>query len=78
MHDGSIATLEEVIRTYEAGGRLITEGPHAGDGRDNPYKSPFVAGFTLTDQERGDLIAFLHSLTDDAFLTDPALANPFE
>src|SRR5262249_25675336 len=36
MHAGSIATLEEVVDFYDAGGRLITEGPNAGDGRANP------------------------------------------
>lgn len=77
MHDGSVETLEEVIRIYEAGGRLIEQGPLAGDGRRNPLKSGFVPGFSLTDQERRDLVRFLESLTDDAFLTDPRLSNPF-
>lgn len=76
LHDGSAATLEEVIRIYERGGRLITEGPNAGDGRDSPMKSGLVPGFELTDQEREDLIAFLESLTDETFLTDPKLGPP--
>lgn len=78
MHDGSIATLEEVLAFYEAGGRLIEEGKFAGDGRANPYKSGFIPGFTLTDQERADLIAFLESLTDETFITDPRFSDPFE
>lgn len=77
MHDGSIATLEQVIRFYEAGGRTVLEGPYAGDGRANPFKSGFVAGFTLSDAERADLIEFLESLTDATFLTDPRHADPF-
>jgi len=77
MHDGSVATLDEVVRLYERGGRLTETGPNAGDGKLNPYKSPFVGGFTLTDQERADLIAFLEALTDEAFLNDPSLADPF-
>ncbi|HVV87443.1 MAG TPA: di-heme enzyme [Kofleriaceae bacterium] len=77
MHDGSVATLDEVLRLYERGGRLIESGPDAGDGARNPYKSPFVGGFTLTDQERADLLAFLDALTDQTFLTDPTLADPF-
>jgi cytochrome c peroxidase len=77
MHDGSIATLEEVIRTYEAGGRLIEDGPYAGDGRVSPLKSGLVPGFALTDEERADLIAFLKSLTDETFLTDPRFSDPF-
>ncbi|MEX1368473.1 MAG: MbnH family di-heme enzyme [Nannocystaceae bacterium] len=78
MHDGSVETLEEVIRIYERGGRLIDDGPLAGDGAVNPHKSGLVAGFTITDEERQDLLAFLESLTDETFLNDPALANPFE
>ena len=77
MHDGSVQTLEEVIEIYERGGRLVEGGPNAGDGALNPHKSGFVAGFTLNDQQREDLIAFLHALTDEEFLTDPRFADPF-
>lgn len=76
MHDGSLPTLDAVIDFYSAGGRVITEGPLAGDGRANPFKSRFVPGFTLTPEERADLLAFLNSLTDLAFVQNPALANP--
>lgn len=78
MHDGTLATLEEVIRLYERGGRLIETGEHAGDGAKNPYKSGLVPGFTITDQEREDLINFLKSLTDEQFVRDPRFSNPFE
>ena len=77
MHDGSLATLEDVIRHYAAGGREITEGPNQGDGRRNPLKSPLVSGFTITDQEVADLESFLRSLTDTDFTTNPHAANPF-
>ncbi len=78
MHDGSIATLEEVIDHYAAGGRTISTGPHAGVGSANPLKSTFVSGFELTDQERQDLLAFLNSLTDQEFLTDPRFSDPHQ
>lgn len=78
MHDGSVATLAEVIAIYERGGRLVEDGPYAGDGAANPYKSGFVSGFTLTNSEREDLLAFLESLTDEAFLADPRFSDPFE
>jgi cytochrome c peroxidase len=76
MHDGSIDTLSGVLDHYERGGRVIGEGPHAGDGSRNPYRSEFVRGFELTAQERADLIAFLESLTDESVLTNPAFADP--
>lgn len=78
MHDGSIATLEEVVAMYEAGGRVITEGPYKGDGTKSPLKSGLVAGFKLTDDERVDLINFLKALTDENFLTNPRWSDPFE
>ena len=78
MHDGSIATLREVIAHYARGGRLIESGPYAGDGRLNPLKSDLVPGFNATDEEIDAVIAFLESLTDESVLTNPALSNPFE
>ena len=76
MHDGSAATLEDVIEHYARGGRLIEAGPYAGDGRRNPFKSEFIRGFDLTNAERDDLVAFLHSLTDQTVLTDLRWSNP--
>jgi len=76
MHDGSLATLNDVLDFYSAGGRVLTDGPRPGDGRAHPGKSPFIKGFTLTAQERQDLLAFLSSLTDEEFLHDPRLADP--
>ena len=76
MHDGSIASLADVIAHYERGGRLIEQGEYAGDGRLSPFKSEFVRGFELSDAERDDLIAFLNALTDDTVLTDERFSNP--
>lgn len=39
MHDGSLATLDDVIAHYEAGGRAIAEGPQRGVGHDNPNEA---------------------------------------
>lgn len=68
MHDGSIGTLDDVLDHYAAGGRTLFYGEAAGVGADNPYKSELVTGFTLTDQERADLLSFLQNLTDMDFL----------
>jgi len=54
MHDGSLATLEDVVRHYEAGGI------------DRPSRSPDLPrGFAPSDEERGDLVAFLLSLSSE-------------
>ncbi len=51
MHDGSIATLEEVIDLYDRGGI------------ERPSRSVLIRPLGLTDAERADLIAFLDTLT---------------
>jgi cytochrome c peroxidase len=66
MHDGGIPTLDGVLDHYAAGGRT----------HDNPNKDPLIGGFTLTQQDRSDLIEFLKSLTDDMVLHDPRFADP--
>lgn len=77
MHDGSIKSLSEVLDHYAAGGRTIKEGPHAGIGSKSPLKDTLMRGFKLSEQERADVIAFLESLTDEEFLTNPAFADPW-
>lgn len=51
VHDGSLASLDDVddvIDMYARGGRLTEPGPLAGDGAENPNKSLFARGFTLS------------------------------
>jgi cytochrome c peroxidase len=68
MHDGSLATLADVVDFYAEGGR--------GAGISSPLKSAFVKGFEATEQDKQDLINFLNSLTDEVFLTNPDFAAP--
>ena len=77
MHDGSVGTLEDAVDHYARGGRLITIGPNAGDGKLNPNKDPRITGFPITAQEKADLVAFLRTLTDSAFITDRRFSNPW-
>lgn len=72
MHDGSIPTLEEVIRKhYAVKGRAAL-----GKNGANPLRSEFIEGFSISDSEVKDLLAFLNSLTDQSFLTNPAFSDP--
>jgi cytochrome c peroxidase len=64
MHNGSIATLKDVVAHYAAGGL------HA-----RP-KSDKVRGFAISPVETDDLVAFLQTLTDEKFLSNPAFSNP--
>ena len=63
MHDGSIPTLRAAVAHYASGGVA------------SPLKSDRIKGFRLTPAQTSDLIAFLESLTDRGFLTNPAFAS---
>lgn len=76
MHDGSVASLSEVIEHYAAGGRTIDTGPNAGVGKANAKKSTLLSGFELTAEEKVDLLSFLGSLTDYSVPEDPRFAKP--
>jgi cytochrome c peroxidase len=67
MHDGSIPDLRGVIAHYANAGRAP----------DHPMKDGMIQGFTASEAEIDDLIAFLESLTDEDFLTDPRLSDPW-
>jgi cytochrome c peroxidase len=51
MHDGSLATLEEVVEHYDGGGV------------DRPSRSDLIGPLGLAAEEKSDLIAFLKTLT---------------
>lgn len=67
MHNGSMATLEEVVDFYEQGGGLA---------HGNENVDVFVNGFDLTPQEQEDLIAFLYALTDESGLPEIPASVP--
>ena len=69
MHDGRFATLEDVVEHYNSG-VVRSETLDA-----NLAKHP-EGGLALTTQEKADLIAFLHTLTDPALTqTSPSLSQ---
>ena len=77
FHDGSAATLTEVIEAYANGGRKIEEGIYKGDGSKNSFKHAFIKGFSITPEDKINLISFLQSLSDTDFINNPAYQNPF-
>ncbi len=77
MHDGSLASLGDVLNHYARGGREVVEGSNMGDGAKNPYKSSLITGFNLTAAEREDVLAFFDSLTDWEFICAPEHNDPF-
>ena len=77
FHDGSVATLEAALDIHAAGGRVIGNGPYAGDGRASPLKDPLIDQIRLDAQDKTDLLAFLQALTDSAIAIEPHFADPF-
>ena len=66
MHDGSLATLEDVLDHYAAGGKL-----------DHPNKTRILHSFRLSESDKHDLIEFLKSLTDQDLLHDARWSDPW-
>jgi len=64
MHDGSVATLREVIEFYNRGGRP------------NPNLSVRIKPLTLTTDEMDALVAFLESLSGEGYQDTPPKRFP--
>jgi len=62
MHDGRFGTLEEVVQFYNQGGIK------------NPHQDNLIIPLKLTDQEKRDLVEFLHALNGEGWqhITPPA------
>ena len=63
MHDGSMTSLEEVIKHYNEGGQTHFQ------------KKKWIRPLNLSIQEQEDLRLFLESLTDESFVTNPIFNN---
>lgn len=78
MHDGRFETLEEVLNHYnEHIKESITLDPLIREASNDPRNPGDPISLGLTEQEKNDIIAFLHTLTDLEFITNEKYANPF-
>jgi cytochrome c peroxidase len=64
MHDGSIATLRDVVELYNKGGIP------------NPWRDPKIKPLQLTDAEVAALVAFLESLEGEGYQDTPPTTFP--
>lgn len=72
MHDGRFETLERVIEHYSDG--IVMQ-----ENLDPRFKTGNSAKkFNINDQDKAALIAFLKTLTDENYLTDPKYSDPFK
>jgi cytochrome c peroxidase len=71
MHDGRFKTLDEVIDHYSDNVNFNSPNLH-------PLMDHGGIHLNLTTQQKADLKAYLMSMTDTKFLTNPAYSNPFK
>ncbi len=69
MHDGRFFDMDEVLDHYD-------HGAVASPSMDPMMQYNVDYGLGLTAQDRADLVAFMHTLTDPEFLADPAFSSP--
>ena len=71
MHDGRFKTLDEVIDHYSDKVNFNSPNLH-------PLMDHGGIHLNLSAQQKADLKAYLLSMTDQKFLTNPAYSNPFK
>lgn len=64
MHDGRFNTLEEVMDHYNSGGHR------------QPNTDPLIRPLGLTEKQKMQVIAFVRTLTDTAFLNNSEFSDP--
>jgi cytochrome c peroxidase len=78
MHDGRFATLEQVLRHYNEGIRASsTLSPVIVEADNRGATAAGRISLNLTDEEQAAIIAFLHTLTDEGFVSAERFADPF-
>lgn len=72
MHDSRFATLEEVLDHYSHG---YVDSPNL----NTKMRARLSTGTReMSEETKANIIQFLHTLTDEQFLTDPAFSDPFQ
>ena len=70
MHDGRFNTLKDVLDFY-------SEGVQNSIYIDSKMQYAHQGGVKLSEEEKEDVIAFLNTLTDSVFISNPEFQNPF-
>lgn len=69
MHNGMLASLEDVVDFYDQGG---------GENEFAANKSPLIQPLGLTEEEKADLVAFLKSLSGEEILVDEPVLPDYQ
>ena len=77
MHDGRFATLEDVLRHYNAGIHpSSTLSPLIAEASNREGEAAADISLHLTAEEQAAIIAFLHTLTDEEFVSAERFSDP--
>ncbi|MDR3679975.1 MAG: cytochrome c peroxidase [Flavipsychrobacter sp.] len=71
MHDGRFKTIEDVLNFYSAGVNVCAN-------IDSKMEFAHRKGAHFSVDEQRKIISFLKTLTDSAFICDPAFSDPFK
>lgn len=74
MHDGRFTSIDEVLEHYSHG----IKSNSILDWRLRNQENGEALKLAITEQDKKDIISFLHTLTDHEMLTDPKFSDPFE
>lgn len=85
MHDGRFATLEQVVDFYNSDvqnhpnldNQLTGGGRNGRNGGRGRRGNNGARNLNLNRGEQAALVAFMETLTDDSFVTDPMFSDPF-
>ena len=79
MHDGRFDTLQQVLNHYNGGiKRSKTLSPLIAEADNIPKTQKDHISLNLSEDEEQAIIAFLHTLTDEDFLTNQMFSDPFK
>lgn len=65
MHDGRLATIDDVLDHYNTGGQSSVN------------KDPLIYNHSLSKRQLDGLKAFLGTMTDTSYMSNPDIINPF-
>ncbi len=66
MHDGSLATIDDVLEHYNSGGHPSVN------------KDPLIYNHNFTKRQLDGLKAFMNSLTDTSYMSNSYIINPYK
>jgi cytochrome c peroxidase len=74
MHDGRFGTLEQVVEHYSSG---VHPHKNVGLALEEMTTGKPTFGFQFNKIEKGAIVAFMKTLTDKHFISDPRFSDPF-